>query len=238
MVEQWTENPCVPGSIPGGTTKTHYLTIVGFLFRRYLYIVLQIILTMAHLKFTILIIALLTTIHTFSQMDVNDDRVYLKDGTVLIGKVNLNTHVSELIVNPEEKPQKIDNSLIEKVVYYINGERNSMIHVSLKNVIFPKWIKLEVTGNVSLYSYAADNVFVDLRNSTNLINEGIEFYLKRHENEEYYFLGTSNIFGPRFRKRTAKYFKDCPVLVEKIKNKEFDIDTLKKVVVFYNNNCN
>ena len=22
MVEQWTENPCVPGSIPGGTTKT------------------------------------------------------------------------------------------------------------------------------------------------------------------------------------------------------------------------
>jgi hypothetical protein len=23
LVEQWTENPCVPGSIPGGTTKTH-----------------------------------------------------------------------------------------------------------------------------------------------------------------------------------------------------------------------
>jgi hypothetical protein len=21
MVEQWTENPCVPGSIPGGTTR-------------------------------------------------------------------------------------------------------------------------------------------------------------------------------------------------------------------------
>ncbi len=22
MVEQWTENPCVPGSIPGGTTTS------------------------------------------------------------------------------------------------------------------------------------------------------------------------------------------------------------------------
>ena len=22
LVEQWTENPCVPGSIPGGTTET------------------------------------------------------------------------------------------------------------------------------------------------------------------------------------------------------------------------
>ena len=37
MVEQWTENPCVPGSIPGGTTlKTRntleYQGITGFLF--------------------------------------------------------------------------------------------------------------------------------------------------------------------------------------------------------------
>ena len=32
MVEQWTENPCVPGSIPGGTTKPANL-LVGFLFK-------------------------------------------------------------------------------------------------------------------------------------------------------------------------------------------------------------
>ena len=34
MVEQWTENPCVPGSIPGGTTKTldNPLIFKGFLF--------------------------------------------------------------------------------------------------------------------------------------------------------------------------------------------------------------
>ena len=37
MVEQWTENPCVPGSIPGGTTKKFrntldYQDITDFLF--------------------------------------------------------------------------------------------------------------------------------------------------------------------------------------------------------------
>ena len=32
MVEQWTENPCVPGSIPGGTTKPTK-KLVGFLFK-------------------------------------------------------------------------------------------------------------------------------------------------------------------------------------------------------------
>ena len=36
MVEQWTENPCVPGSIPGGTTenirnKLDYQVITDFL---------------------------------------------------------------------------------------------------------------------------------------------------------------------------------------------------------------
>ena len=31
LVEQWTENPCVPGSIPGGTTKK---TLVSISFTR------------------------------------------------------------------------------------------------------------------------------------------------------------------------------------------------------------
>ena len=35
LVEQWTENPCVPGSIPGGTTKLardSFIMINGFFF--------------------------------------------------------------------------------------------------------------------------------------------------------------------------------------------------------------
>ena len=31
LVEQWTENPCVPGSIPGGTTEK---TLVSISFTR------------------------------------------------------------------------------------------------------------------------------------------------------------------------------------------------------------
>ena len=31
LVEQWTENPCVPGSIPGGTTKTSAYAGVFFI---------------------------------------------------------------------------------------------------------------------------------------------------------------------------------------------------------------
>ncbi len=30
LVEQWTENPCVPGSIPGGTTEKTRTYLFGF----------------------------------------------------------------------------------------------------------------------------------------------------------------------------------------------------------------
>ena len=30
LVEQWTENPCVPGSIPGGTTTKTQSKQIGF----------------------------------------------------------------------------------------------------------------------------------------------------------------------------------------------------------------
>ena len=36
LVEQWTENPCVPGSIPGGTTfipKNNFLSL-GIIFSK------------------------------------------------------------------------------------------------------------------------------------------------------------------------------------------------------------
>jgi hypothetical protein len=36
MVEQWTENPCVPGSIPGGTTKTRIVIFGFFVFNTFL----------------------------------------------------------------------------------------------------------------------------------------------------------------------------------------------------------
>ncbi len=43
LVEQWTENPCVPGSIPGGTTikkvkklKASTLTVFAFFFSQHL----------------------------------------------------------------------------------------------------------------------------------------------------------------------------------------------------------
>ena len=39
LVEQRTENPCVPGSIPGGTTKQNNLAKILKLWRDFLYLI-------------------------------------------------------------------------------------------------------------------------------------------------------------------------------------------------------
>jgi len=59
LVEQWTENPCVPGSIPGGTTKNPLLIIdfQGVLFFGYLLCTTMCTISSKKMKKTILIMA-------------------------------------------------------------------------------------------------------------------------------------------------------------------------------------
>lgn len=47
MVEQRTENPCVPGSIPGGTTKVDKNNLSTFVFLLYIPQVIKILMSIA-----------------------------------------------------------------------------------------------------------------------------------------------------------------------------------------------
>lgn len=46
-----------------------------------------------------------------------------------------------------------------------------------------------------------------------------------------------SVFAPSFKKAMKKYFKDCPELIEKIENKEFNKEQIWRVVDFYNREC-
>ena len=46
------------------------------------------------------------------------------------------------------------------------------------------------------------------------------------------------LFHKNFIKSASEYFKDCPILVDKIKNKTFKKRDIKRIVRFYNSNCN
>lgn len=43
--------------------------------------------------------------------------------------------------------------------------------------------------------------------------------------------------GINFRKKTAQYFSDCPTLYEKIMDREYAIENLVSIVLYYNGKC-
>ena len=67
------------------------------------------------------------------------------------------------------------------------------------------------------------------------------FYEEKPENVVYYMKRESEGYPTKIKdnyiKATAEYMKDCEVLVEKIKNHEYNFGQLKDLVDYYNANC-
>ena len=61
--------------------------------------------------------------------------------------------------------------------------------------------------------------------------KNVSFYIQR-ENEPY-----PTKIKDNYIKSFADYMKDCDVMVEKIKNHEYDFSMLKELVDYYNANC-
>ena len=60
-----------------------------------------------------------------------------------------------------------------------------------------------------------------------------ESKILKRENENKF----TTFIGIGFRKKTMKYFADCPELVERLEAREFRYNSLGEAVRFYNNEC-
>lgn len=121
-------------------------------------------------------------------------------------------------------------------------EKYAIVYTSKKRI---QLLKVIVEGRVCLYEAiitsrgpGANNKYK--YNKTNT-HEYTNMYIKR-ENEN---IASNKFFSSVFNnfKKTAKnYFSDCPELVRKIENNEFNKNRrtsgLKKIVEYYNNQCN
>lgn len=52
------------------------------------------------------------------------------------------------------------------------------------------------------------------------------------------FIKSDEMLMVNFKKTASNYFKDCPSLVDKLKNKIFKKRDIEEVVTYYNTNCN
>lgn len=87
----------------------------------------------------------------------------------------------------------------------------------------------------------AANVPGATNNSLHNGGENPSFNQEKPENVVYYMKKETEAYPTKIKdnyiKATAEYMKDCDVLVEKIKNHEYNFSQLKDLVDYYNANC-
>ena len=104
---------------------------------------------------------------------------------------------------------------------------------------YSKPVLMEVIeeGNVNLYKKSSYGLKMGIGISTNGIGPvgGYDFssayYVKKNNEEN----ATELTFS--FKSRSIRYFSDCKVIIEKIKKREFKVDTIPEMIYYYNDYC-
>lgn len=100
----------------------------------------------------------------------------------------------------------------------------------------PRLYKLMKPGKVSLYRF--DFTRTSNFNNFSMSNEVVEYSVCKNYSDLVTVFNASGLGIERsFRKKAAKFFKDCPELVEKIKSKTWRMKNIPEIVDYYNNNC-
>ncbi|WP_099709464.1 hypothetical protein [Flavobacterium sp. 9] len=157
--------------------------------------------------------------------------IYFKDGTTVtgLGKMKVNGDV-KFKLNKDTESINYAQVLIDKI------KTSEYVFLdTYKYVIttdgFSSWLKVIIEGNTTLYQREPSNYYYS-GSITPITN-----YYVSHKGDSNIFKITSEGISTNFKKAASNFFKDCPILVEKINSKEFTKDDIEKVVKFYNNNC-
>ena len=173
--------------------------------------------------------------------------IYFKDGTSIKG-LGMIKKANEFAsfrsqdkilfrITENDKPDLWTSEDVKGITFF--DFENSRVMEFLKVDKYEKVELLEVItdGTVKLYKQTkiVDNYLPSNNGnfeSGGMIKTEVEAYYLKRGSEEY-----PTKIKDNYIKSTSKYFSDCELLVQKIKNHEFTFDTLDKLVNFYNDIC-
>lgn len=194
------------------------------------------------IKKTFLFISLFIISFGFSQ----DKRciIYFKDNTKIegLGKLKTDGQV-KFRLNQDSEKKFYDHSVIDKVE--INEGKTVTYKFKKVGTLDKAWLEVLINGKVCLYT-----------NSTYYNNPGFAaggpnggfggmtfgggggtttYYYVEHTGDDSVFkIATYQGFSKSFKKTAADFFKDCPIIVEKVTNGSYKKDDLEEIVNFYN----
>jgi hypothetical protein len=173
--------------------------------------------------------------------------IYFKDGTKLQGLAKLiNGDQVKFKKFKGDKAQKYHFENLEQVVINDREEASTYIYLETREGYFNVVRELEI-GKVSLYvleqtSYSAPMFVGGANGQMNMMHANYydikNLYVRRGISGEVIHLGSNQLFSKNFKNAASAYFLDCPILVEKIQNKEYKKKHVRDIVNFYNLKCN
>ncbi|OWW23518.1 hypothetical protein B4Q04_20175 [Zobellia sp. OII3] len=169
-----------------------------------------------------------------------------KDGTKKDGCAKLSGSQSlKFRSNEKERTTKYHFSKLERVFIYDTKEPSIYVYREVPNKKKSMVLQEVVTGKVTLYSMV-DRGYRPMYTGGNLGSGGYiggnfyeikNLYLETQDENGLTHLGSNQLFTKNFKKAASDFFKNCNLLVEKIKNTEFRKKDIKEIVIFYNNKC-
>lgn len=184
---------------------------------------------------------LFTSIFSFSQE--RKAKLIFTDSTEIIGYGEIKNNKILFRISLDSTQTKWSHEdLVDGFEYYGNGFSEKFKYI-LPNKRTDKPMLMEIVekGNVNLYK-GLKTILPFITGEQKIVNgspvfvpDGIAkkviYYVKR--NDEAY--ATDISFS--FKSKSLRYFKDCNLVIKKIKSKEFTLNNVEDLVFFYNEYC-
>jgi hypothetical protein len=189
----------------------------------------------------ILVFMAATTI-CFGQVDGRDElqkcELLFKDGTTFegYGKI-IEKDKIEFSIEPKGETDIWDHKDVKLIKFYAY-ETRVLEYFNTKVGDKHKLLEVLVDGDVTLYVDAKEGLIpkMNLELKVSLKKRKYKlYYLKKAPSEEIKFVNTS--MGSKWKKKMLEYFKDCPLIIEGIKSRQYIRTSMRSMVEDYNLYC-
>lgn len=164
------------------------------------------------------------------------DKLILKNGEVITGEVTaINKDVVRIKSDAHDRVKRYSDKDVEKAFMLIGDEEVEFVYEKvpfLGKVLLGKLYD----GKVDLYfteTYVAGGDDPTKPTGYRMGGQWAMFYMKRDNEDKFFDLNYRGVVFNKFQNRVSKYFKDCPSLSKRIKNKELTIEHLEEIAEIY-----
>jgi hypothetical protein len=185
----------------------------------------------------VFIIVLLFTSFMYAQLNPAEAMLKTGEKLIVMGKISGESFLYKIHKNGSPKRLHFSKLNYVKIMHSkkkISTYKLFKIKGTDEGVVLEEII---VGEKASLY-------FKIIHGNTTVAGGGIfpvtstSYYAVKKSDEKATYLGVHNLLSDKLKEKVLSFFKDCEILVEKIKNKEFRVkNDMGKITEFYNTEC-